>query len=91
MIHLSYTIYALILDVDVRIKLFLLQNVFSLEKNNEKIFKRCQTASNKFLKPAINATAPFIGMAMAAKSKSPQVGLTTKTIIKSILGGEILS
>ena len=57
----------------------------------QKIFKVTQTAWNKFLKPANNATAPFIGMAVSAKSKNPKVGQATTNILKSISGGKTLS
>ena len=71
-------------------------NQFQLEgagfKNTmKKIFKGSQAAWNKFLKPAINATAPFIGMAVSAKTKNPKVGAATTNILKSISGGKILS
>ena len=71
-------------------------NQFQLEglgfKNKLKsIFRGRQTAWNKFLKPAINATAPFIGMAVTAKTKNPKVGQATANILKSISGGKILS
>ena len=71
-------------------------NQFQLEgagfKNTmKKIFKGSQTAWNKFLKPAINATAPFIGMAVSAKTKNPKVGQATTNTLKSISGGKILS
>ena len=71
-------------------------NQFQLEgagfKNTmKKIFKGSQTAWNKFLKPTINATAPFIGMAVSAKTKNPKVGQATTNILKSISGGKILS
>ena len=71
-------------------------NQFQLEgagfKNELKsIFKGTQTAWNKFLKPAINATAAFIGMAVTAKTKNPKVGQATTIILKSISGGKILS
>ena len=46
----------------------------SIKSKLQKIFKGTQTACNKFLKPAINATAPFIGMAVSAKTKTPKVG-----------------
>ena len=39
----------------------------------QKKFKGTQTAWIKFLKPAINATAQFIGMAVSAKTKNPKV------------------
>ena len=57
----------------------------------QKIFKGTKTAWNKFLKPAINATAPFIGMAVSAKTKNPKAGQATTNILKSISGGKILS
>ena len=71
-------------------------NQFQLEgagfKNKLKlIFKGTQTAWNKFLKRAINATAPFIGMSVTAKTKNPKVGQATTNILKSISGGKILS
>ena len=63
----------------------------SIKSRLQKIFKGTQTAWNKILKPAINATAPFIGMAVSAKTKSPKVGQATTNILKSISGGKILS
>ena len=71
-------------------------NQFQLEGGSikiklQKIFKGTQTAWNKFLKPAINTTAPFIGMAVSAKTRNPKVGAATTNILKSISGGKILS
>ena len=63
----------------------------SIKSKLQKIFRGTQTAWNKFLKPAINATAPFIGMAVSAKTKNPKVGAATTNILKSISGGKILS
>ena len=63
----------------------------SIKSKLQKIFKGTQTVRNKFLKPAINATAPFIGMAVSAKTKNPKVGQATTNILKSISGGKILS
>ena len=63
----------------------------SIKSKLQKIFKGTQNAWNKFLKPAINATAPFIGMAISAKTKNPKVGQATTNILKSISGGIILS
>ena len=57
----------------------------------KKIFKGSQTAWNKFLKPAVNIAAPFIGMAVGAKTKNPKVAAATTNILKSISGGKILS
>ena len=71
-------------------------NQFQLEgagfKNTmKKIFKGSQTAWNKFLKPAVNVAAPFIGMAVGAKSKNAKTGAATTNILKSLTGGKILS
>ena len=71
-------------------------NQFQLEgagfKNTmKKIFKGSQTAWNKFLQPAVNIAAPFIGMAVGAKTKNPKVAAATTNILKSISGGKILS
>ena len=63
----------------------------SIKSKLPKIFRGTQTAWNKSLKPAINATAPFIGMAVSAKTKNPKVGAATTNILKSISGGKILS
>ena len=57
----------------------------------KKIFKGSQTAWNKFLKPAVNVAAPFIGLAVSAKTKNPKVGQATTNNLKSIPGGKILS
>ena len=40
----------------------------------QKVFRGTQTAWNKFLKPVIIATAPFIGVVVSAKTKNPKVG-----------------
>ena len=60
-------------------------NQFQLEgsgfKNKmKKIFKGSQKAWDKFLKPAVNMTAPFIRMAVSAKTKNPKVGQATTNI-----------
>ena len=57
----------------------------------KKVFKGSKTAWNKFLKPAVNAAAPVIGMALAAKSKNPKAGQATTQILKSISGRKILT
>ena len=63
----------------------------SIKSKLQKIFEGTQIAWNKFLKPAINATAPFLGMAVSAKTKNPKVGQATTNILKSTSGGKILS
>ena len=40
----------------------------SIKNKMNSIFRGTRTAWNKILKPAINATAPFIGMAVSAKN-----------------------
>ena len=52
----------------------------------KRIFKGSQTAWNKFLKPAVNVAAPFLGMTVSAKTKNPKVGQKTTNILKSISG-----
>ena len=54
----------------------------SLKSKLKKTFRGTQTARNKFLKPATNATAPFIGMAVSAKTKNPKVGQATTHILE---------
>ena len=45
----------------------------SIKSQLENLFKGTQTAWNRFLKPAVNAAAPFIGMAVNAKTKNPKL------------------
>ena len=63
----------------------------SIKSKLQNIFKGTQTAWKKFLKPAINASAPFIGIAVGAKTKNPKVAAATTNILKSISGGKNLS
>ena len=63
----------------------------SIKSKLQKKIRGTQTAWNKFLKPAVNATGPFLGMAVSAKTKNPKVGHATTNILKSISGGKILS
>ena len=63
----------------------------SIKSKLQKIFRGTKTAWDKFVKPAINATAPFIGMAVSAKTKNPKDGQATTNILESISGGKILS
>ena len=55
-----------------------------------KIFKGTQSAWNKFRKPVVNVAAPFVGMAVGAKTINTQVAQATKNL-KSISGGNVLS
>ena len=61
------------------------------KKTLKKLPKGSQTAGNKNLKPAVNVAAPFIGLAVSAKSKNPKVGQATTNISKSKSGGKISS
>ena len=63
----------------------------SIKSKLQEILRGTKSAWDKFLKPAINATAPFIGMAVSVKTKNPKVGQATTTILNSISGGRILS
>ena len=63
----------------------------SIKSKLQKKVKGTQTAWNKFLKPAFNATAPFIGMDVSAKTEIPKVGQATTNILISISGGKVLS
>ena len=63
----------------------------SIKSKLQKFFKGTQTAWNKFLKPAINARAPFIGMAVSAETKNPKIGQATNNKLRNISGGKILS
>ena len=57
------------------------------ENTLKTFFKGSETAWNKCPKQAINATAPFVGMAVGAKTKNPKVGQAT-TNIKKIISGD---
>ena len=63
----------------------------SIESKLQKFFWGTQTAWNNFLKPAFIATAPFVGMAVSAKTKNPKTRRATANILKSISGGKSLS
>ena len=63
----------------------------SIKSKLKSILRGKQTAWTKFLKPAINATAPFTGMAVSATTKNLKVGQATTNTLKSISGGEVLS
>ena len=61
----------------------------SIKSKLQKIFKGTQTAWNKFLKPAVNVAAQFIGKAVSAKTENLKVGQATTNILKSLSGGKI--
>ena len=53
--------------------------------------KGSQTAWKKFLKPAVNVEAPFIGTAVGAKTRNPRLAQATTSFLKSISCGKILN
>ena len=61
----------------------------SIRTKLQKVFRGTQTDWINFLKPAINATAPFIGRAVSAKIKNPKFGQAATNILKSISGGKV--
>ena len=63
----------------------------SIKSKLQQSFKGTQTSWKKFLKAAINATAPFTGVAVSAKTKNPKVGEATSNNLRSISGGKKLS
>ena len=63
----------------------------SIKSKPEKVFEGTEKSWNKFLKPAVNVVAPFMGLAVAKKFKNPTVGRATKKISKSIGKGKVLS
>ena len=53
----------------------------------KKIVKGSENAwRNSMFKPAVNTLGPVIGMAIATKSKNPQVGQVATNLLKSISG-----
>ena len=60
----------------------------SIKNKLQKNFRGTQSAWNKFLKPAQNIAIPYIGMAVAAKTKSAEVGQATSSVLKNISGGK---
>ena len=47
----------------------------------KKIFKGSETTWKRLLKPAVNIAAPYIGMALGAKTKNPKVAQATTFIL----------
>ena len=62
----------------------------SIKNKLQKIFKWTQTAWRKFVEPAVNVGAPFIGMAVSAKTKNPKDEQAMINILKSISGRKVL-
>ena len=69
---------------------------FQLEGNGlkntmKKLFKGTEKAWNECLKPSLKIASPYIGMAVFARTKNPQIGRATGDISKSISVGKFLS
>ena len=47
--------------------------VGSIKSKLQNIFRERQTAWKKILKPAVNVAAPFIGMAVCARTENPKL------------------
>ena len=63
----------------------------SIKSKPPKIFRGTQTIWKKFLRPAIIASAPFLGSAVSATTKNTKVGQATTNFFENISGGKILS
>ena len=63
----------------------------SIRSKLKKIFKGAEKAWKKFLKPALNLAGPNIGMVVATKTKNPEIGRATGSILISISVGKIFS
>ena len=46
---------------------------------------------NNFIKPGLKIATPIISAGVAAKTKNPQLAEITSNILKSVIGGKILS
>ena len=57
----------------------------------QKVSRGTQTPGTNFLKPVINATTLFIGMAVGVETKNLNVGQATTKTLKSISAGNFLS
>ena len=60
------------------------------KSNLRKNFKGIRKTWNKFLKTAVNVAAPFIGIAVIAKTKTPKVVQATKFILEAKSGAKIV-
>ena len=61
------------------------------KKPLKKIFEKSRAAWNKNMKPALNIVSTYIGTAVSARTRNPQIGKATSDHLKSISGGKILS
>ena len=52
----------------------------SIKSKLQKIFRGTKSVWNKFLEPAVNVAALFIGMAVSGKTENPRVGQPTTNI-----------
>ena len=55
-----------------------------MKENYRKNFKGTQWVWNNLLNPAVKVAAPFVGMAVGAKTKTPEVAQATTNILGSM-------
>ena len=55
-----------------------------------KVSQGAEKKWKKFLEPALNISSPFVGIAVSARAKHPQIGKATNDILKSISIGKTL-
>ena len=63
----------------------------SIKSKLQKIFRGTKKAWDVFIRPGLKMATPLISAAVAAKTKNPQSAQVTKSILKSLTGGKILS
>ena len=63
----------------------------SIKCNLQKIFQGTKKAWDSFIKPGLKLETPLIPAAVDAKTKNPQSAQITNNILKSLIGGKILS
>ena len=65
--------------------------VGSIKSKLQKKFRGTKKVWDSFIKPGLIMATPLISAAVAAKTKNPQSAQVTKSILKSLIGGKILS
>ena len=63
----------------------------SIKGKLQKIFRGTKKAWDSFIKPGLKMATPLTSAAVAAKTKNPQSAQVTKSILKTLTGGKILS
>ena len=63
----------------------------SIKSRFRKIFKGTKKVWYSFIKPGLKMATPLISAAVSAKKRNPQSAQVTKSILKSLRGGKVLS